>query len=315
MLIIDDIRVSVIIPAYNVEKYITRSINSALNQKYKPFEIIIIDDGSTDNTSKVIDTFKNDLVYLYQDNAGSSSARNLGIKNAKGNWIAFLDSDDEWIDTHLLNFVKTYHFKPTFKWYGAPFKMIDENTKEILFKVKKDHIRNDKLHVVFNDYMTAFPPKAYLSSPTMIIKKNVFDNIGLFDTNKQIAEDVDMWFRIALEYPRLGYSYKEGAIVYRRKLSLSTSKTWTPSQSINRFIECENLARNISSDALKRAEPRIAYWNHKLIKGAIRKGDIKTLNEIKKRFDKILSIKYRLILFLATNLTFWRKFVKSKTTL
>jgi len=296
MLNLPNIKISVIIPAYNVEKYINRSINSVLNQSFKPFEIIIVDDGSTDDTKKILEKFNDKIVYIYQENSGSSSARNLGIAKAKGDWIAFLDSDDEWVATHLENFAKTLNLFPNVNWYGAPFRMLDEKTKETLFQAKKGHLKENGCHIFFEDYMAAFPPKAYLSSPTMIIKKAIFDNVGGFNVTKKTAVDVDMWFRIALKYPQIGYSYKEGAIVYRRDFSLSTSKKWNPNQSIERFLECEKLAKDQSEAALQRAEPRIMYWVVKLLRSTLSVNDKKTLKTIKKYYFKRLSIKYRITL-------------------
>ena len=88
--------VSIIIPAYNVEKYVQEAIDSALSQIYKDIEIIVVDDGSTDNTKKVLNPYikKGQIHYIYQENKGLSSARNTGIRAAKGGYIAFLDSDD-----------------------------------------------------------------------------------------------------------------------------------------------------------------------------------------------------------------------------
>lgn len=307
---LENIKVSVIIPAYNVENYIERSITSVLNQKFKPFEIVVVDDGSTDNTAKIVEKFKNDVVYVYQKNAGSSSARNLGINKAKGDWIAFLDSDDEWVDSHLLNFSKTLRLNPTIAWYGAPFRVLDEESKRVIFTPKNGHLREESCHTVFEDYMTAFPPKAYLSSPTMVLRKKVFEDVGYFDTSKKTAVDVDMWFRIGLVYPKIGYSYSEGAIVYRRALSLSTTKKWNPQQSIDRFFECETYARNISDNTYKRAEPRIIYWVNKLIRSALSNGDTKVLKQIKKQYFSRLNIKNKLLVSVGVYLPFLVRIVK-----
>lgn len=305
-----NIKVSVIIPAYNVEYYIERSIVSVLNQKFKPFEIVVVDDGSTDDTAKIVEKFKNDVLYIYQKNAGSSSARNLGINKAKGNWIAFLDSDDEWVDSHLLNFSKTLSLNPTIAWYGAPFKVLDEVSKKVIFTPKKGHLREESCHTVFEDYMTTFPPKAYLSSPTMVLRKKVFEDVGYFDTTKKTAVDVDMWFRIGLVYPKIGYSYKEGAVVYRRSLSLSTTKKWKPLESIERFVECEIYAKNMSESAYKRAEPRIMYWVKKLVRASISNGDTKTLKQIKTQYFDRLNHKNKLLVLVAVYFPFLITIVK-----
>lgn len=98
--------ISVIMPAYNVQKFIYESIQSVINQSYKNWELIIIDDGSTDKTSEIINEFQKtnkEIKYIYQSNRGQAVARNTGILNAKGEWIAFLDSDDVWLQNKLEN--------------------------------------------------------------------------------------------------------------------------------------------------------------------------------------------------------------------
>ena len=98
-----EIKVSVIIPTYNRAKLIKRSILSVLNQTYQNFEIIVVDDGSADDTKSVVESFNNPKIrYIRHDiNKGQSAARNTGIKNAKGKYIAFQDSDDEWLPEKL----------------------------------------------------------------------------------------------------------------------------------------------------------------------------------------------------------------------
>src|SRR5262245_12005814 len=94
-------KITIIIPTFNREAFITRAVDSALAQSFKDHEIIVIDDGSTDNTKAVLKCFGSKIHYIYQKNAGVSTARNTGIKSATGEWIAFLDSDDEWKHAYL----------------------------------------------------------------------------------------------------------------------------------------------------------------------------------------------------------------------
>ena len=98
-------RVSVIMAAYNGEEYIAQALGSILNQTYKDFEIVIVDDGSTDKTKEIVSSFMNNassnIRYVYQDNGGQSSARNRGIREAKGEFVAFLDQDDLWMPEFL----------------------------------------------------------------------------------------------------------------------------------------------------------------------------------------------------------------------
>ncbi len=299
-------KITALIPAYNVEKYIKRSIDSALNQTFKPFEILVIDDGSTDNTRNIVESYGDKVTYIYKKNGGSSSARNLGIELAKGEWIAFLDSDDQWEKIHLENFVKVIKQKPDLMWYGAPVRHIEEKTGKTLFEYD-EKTNNDLLDgLYFKNYLSALPPAGFFSTPTMVIKKEVFKNVGLFNTDLKIGEDIELWFRIGLLYPEIGYCTTIGVNVYKRNNSLSHAKKWNPSLALNRFADCELLAKNLGNEFAKRAEPRIIYWVTKLIKSALKHRDFKTLNQIKKKYLTRLPLKYKMVVLLSSLLVFYK---------
>ena len=97
----DPIKISVIIPTFNRAFLVKRAIQSVLNQSFQPYEIIVIDDGSIDGTGELIKTEFPLIKYIWQQNSGISHARNLGIQKSQGNWLAFLDSDDEWLPKKL----------------------------------------------------------------------------------------------------------------------------------------------------------------------------------------------------------------------
>src|SRR5947209_2571239 len=94
-------KITVIIPTFNREQYVTTAIDSVLNQRFRDYEIVVVDDGSRDNTNEVLKHYGNAIHYIYQANQGASAARNTGIKVANGEWLAFLDSDDEWMSEYL----------------------------------------------------------------------------------------------------------------------------------------------------------------------------------------------------------------------
>ena len=97
----EGIRITAVVPAYNREKTVIRAIQSTLDQTHPPDEIIVVDDGSTDNTYSIVQQYGNRIKYIYQKNSGASEARNRGVQEASGAWIAFLDSDDYWLEHHL----------------------------------------------------------------------------------------------------------------------------------------------------------------------------------------------------------------------
>ena len=205
-------KVSVIIPTYNYAHYITEAVESVLNQTYKDFEIIVVDDGSTDNTKEVIRPYLNKIKYIYQQNSGPSAARNRGIKEAKGEYIAFLDADDIWLPQKLELQIK---FIEKEKELGLVFSdMTCFNEKGILKKsfLKDIPVFNDLCieslssieKIISDDVFNALLQGNFIPTNTVIVKKECFDKVGLFDENLLFVEDRDMWLRIALAY-RIGF--------------------------------------------------------------------------------------------------------------
>jgi len=187
--------VSVIIPTYNRAKCIKRAIGSVLNQTYKNVEIIVVDDGSTDNTKEVLKTFieSKKIKYFYQKNKGPSAARNLGIKNSKGEYIAFLDSDDEWLPEKLGKQIRLFQNSKDKKlgFVGCNVIVVMETTGD-LFKYKFPRYKN------FFEFLLSGP---FMWTPSIILtKKKIIEAVGLFDENLRFYEDWDIWIRIARKY-------------------------------------------------------------------------------------------------------------------
>jgi glycosyltransferase involved in cell wall biosynthesis len=186
--------VSIIIPTYNSEKYIREALESALNQTYRNIEIIVVDDGSTDNTKEVLKHYLDRIQYIYKKNAGPASARNVGIKHAKGEYIAFLDSDDMWlpekIELQLGVFVKDQRIGLV----SCNDYEIDEKG-QILGESKHIHYPSQK--ALFNALLVQ---NVVSGGSNAIIKKECFDKVGLFDEHLHGTEDWDMWLRIAQRY-------------------------------------------------------------------------------------------------------------------
>ena len=136
-------KVSVIIPTYNRSSVLSRAIDSVLRQSFKDFELIVVDDGSTDNTKELIEKYSDQITYIYQDNKGVSAARNKGLEHAKGEWIAFLDSDDEWKKKKLEKQIAFIEINPLFQWSHGNEKWL-RNGKHLN---QKKFIKN--LEVIF----------------------------------------------------------------------------------------------------------------------------------------------------------------------
>jgi len=288
--------ISVIIPAYNAAPYISRAIESALCQTCPPLEVIVIDDGSIDDTKFIIQKYKNNVRYYYQDNMGEPSARNHGIENALGDWIAFLDADDEWLPHHLNTAVQILAKYPFLKWYCAAYIHKSQETGEVVsvckFPRRNKYLINGEY---FEDYMQAVPPYGYFSSSTMIINKEVFKTVGNFDTSLKVGCDRNMWFRIALEYPAVGYSTVPSAIIWKHRDSLSHSKqpdTDRTISSIKRYIE---IATHKNNNALRRSRSRISDWIKRNLCVAISRQDKELVKRIILEFKPWLPLKWRML--------------------
>ena len=177
--------VSVIIPLYNKEHYIESTIQSVLQQTFDDYEIIIIDDGSTDNSAQIVKSIDDLRIrYLYQENQGVSSARNYGIKVSKGDFITFLDADDTWQSGFLKAMFELAQQYPRESVFGAAQENRPITTLPSGVTVVKD----------FCSYFYCF------CTGSLFFRKEVFENVGFFKQNIQIGEDFDMWLRIACQY-------------------------------------------------------------------------------------------------------------------
>jgi glycosyltransferase involved in cell wall biosynthesis len=180
---------SVIIPTFNRQKTIIRSVSSVLNQKYSSFELIVIDDGSTDNTKKLLKGLN--LTYIYKNNEGVSSARNLGIKNAKADWICFLDSDDEWLPEKLDIFHKSITLNNSFKFFHSNEIWIRNNIR----------VNAPKKFDKSNSNIFARSLNTCIISPsTSCIHIDLLNKYEGFDESLLCCEDYDLWLKIMLEY-------------------------------------------------------------------------------------------------------------------
>ncbi|MFC1570255.1 glycosyltransferase family 2 protein [Candidatus Omnitrophota bacterium] len=178
---------SVIIPTYNRCKFLEVAVPSVLDQTFGDLELIVIDDGSSDGTREFLSNLGSDrLKYVYQDNSGVSSARNRGLKEAAGRFIAFLDSDDWWT---LDKLEKTAQYIERFPEISI------FHTKEVWYKGGKllDH-KKKHLKPTGNVYKKALP-LCCISISTAVIKRNVFDAVGTFDERLEACEDYDFWLR------------------------------------------------------------------------------------------------------------------------
>lgn len=194
--------ISVVIPLYNKEKSITKTLQSVLAQTYTDYEILVVDDGSTDASAEVVRIVMdqtNKIRLLQKRNGGVSSARNYGIRNANSEYIALLDGDDLWEPTFLEEQVKLIHNFPRAGMWGVNYAFV---------KGERKNPCNQGLEIGFCGYVDNYFGTSHndlFCSSSVIIRKEVFKVAGCFDERISSSEDLDMWYRIILKYPVVYY--------------------------------------------------------------------------------------------------------------
>jgi glycosyltransferase involved in cell wall biosynthesis len=198
--------VSVVIPAYNVEQYIGRAIDSVLAQTRRAVEVIVVDDGSTDETAGVIQGYGSDVRYIYQEKAGASIARNRGIEEAKGEWIAFLDADDEWLPDKLKVQMALMERNPELVWSYTNYivKQVSDGSEKLSHK-SDEIIRLLDGKDYFDDYLQAYLIGAATSTISIVVRRDVLKDAGMFLPGQKWAQDADLAHRIAYRWPKIGY--------------------------------------------------------------------------------------------------------------
>ncbi|MES0446417.1 MAG: glycosyltransferase, partial [Desulfobacterales bacterium] len=184
--------VSVIIPTYNRGWIINEAIDSVLAQDYLNFELIVVDDGSTDNTHDILNSYQNNFLVLRQNNNGVSAARNRGLAAASGHFIAFLDSDDTWLPQKLSRQVDFFHSNPDALICQTEEIWIRNNVR---VNPKKRHKKPSGM--IFKPSLSL----CLVSPSAVMIKRNLFEEVGLFDETLPACEDYDLWLRISCRHP------------------------------------------------------------------------------------------------------------------
>ncbi len=184
--------VSVILPTYNRKWILKEAIDSVLAQDYEDFELIVVDDGSTDNTCEILDTYGQDIIVLRQANKGVSAARNRGIAEAGGQLVAFLDSDDLWLPRKLSRQVDFFNLNPD---------AVINQTEEIWIRngarVNPKDRHRKPAGMIFERSLGL----CLVSPSAVMIRKSLFDVVGVFDEDLPACEDYDLWLRISCRYP------------------------------------------------------------------------------------------------------------------
>lgn len=193
--------ISIIIPLYNKRNAIAQTIQSVLEQTILNFELIVVDDGSTDDSYSVVSQVNDPRIHLlHKENGGVSSARNIGIKTATYPFVALLDGDDYWAPTFLeeqLALIKDY---PEAGMWGVNYAFVKGDKCEPCNQGIGDGFRG-----YVEGYFASSAHNDLFCSSSIVIRKDVFEKVGFFDERISSSEDLDMWYRIILHYPVVYY--------------------------------------------------------------------------------------------------------------
>ena len=190
--------VSVIIPAYNSESSLSQCIDSVLNQSYKPVQIIVINDGSTDRTVEIAKSYGEQIHYIEQENKGQGAARNAGLKVATGEFIAFLDSDDYWEQDFLINCVNFLNINPDISAVFTSYaKQYSNGTSEIRPAIAASESCQKKGPQILNSFYKFWADHYYIQTGAVVISSKVIKLAGGMREDLRISQDLEYWSHIA----------------------------------------------------------------------------------------------------------------------
>ena len=269
-------KISVVIPTLNRINTLQRALDSVINQTYKPAEIIVVDNGSSDGTLKFLREQYPKITILIENKIGVSSARNKGIKKSINQWIALLDSDDAWHPRKLE--IQTSMLDSALKEYNLI------HTDEVWFRNNK-HINQMKKHKKQGGYIFERCLSLCCISPSSVLfKKNILDKVGLFDESLPVCEDYDMWLKICSSeevlFAQDKLTYKYGG--HKDQLSKSY---WGMDRF--RIKSIENIIKNfdLTYKQKKQAKKELIKKLKIIINGAFKRNNLSIVNEFSTKLE------------------------------
>lgn len=232
---------SVVIPLYNKELSVRNTINSVLDQTFKEFEVIIVNDGSTDNSLEIVKQIKDNRIRIIdKPNGGVSSARNRGIKEAKYDWICFLDADDLWEDNHLQILNDMIVDYRQYKVFCTSYIRSNQNLPQ----------DQDNKVVVIEDYFKEAIKNQFFWTSVTCIHNTVFQDVGDFNIHLNRGEDLELWARIGRKYP-IVRSKKVTAIYRTDAENRSDAINYNISKSYLSIVDIKNSIKSSEKKYLR----------------------------------------------------------------
>ncbi len=187
-------KASIIMPVYNGEKYLKEAIDSVLEQDYESFELIVVDDGSKDNSKELIKEYCDKVIYIYKNNGGTPSAYNLGISAATGRYIAFIEQDDIWMPKKLSQQIEFLDKHTSFGMVYSPVYLLRE---EITSKQSDINHQDMEGEYGFKEF---FIKNRILNCSSVLLKREAIQKAGMFRTDLKLAFDYDLWLRVSAHF-------------------------------------------------------------------------------------------------------------------
>jgi glycosyltransferase involved in cell wall biosynthesis len=252
-------KMTVIIPTFNRERYVQRAIDSALNQSFRDCEIVVVDDGSTDNTRAALSRYANRIRYIYQNNAGPSAARNMGIRASTSEWLAFLDSDDEWTSGYLAAQMERARDNSSLCMQSTDAWVVElDGQRRSYFEINRSltEFRG-------RDYVLKHTPFSFVIQHgpwqigSTIIRRNALDKAGAFDVSLSLSEDFDLMARVS-RHGDFGMIRERLVNVYRRNESMDSLTTQAKKKPIQSRESNERIYEKLEKCAPLKGKDRNA---------------------------------------------------------
>lgn len=247
--------VSVVIPAYNSAAPLREAVESVFGQTYQDFEILVVDDGSTDDTESVARSFGNRIVYLKQENRGAGAARNHGIRKAQGRYVAFLDSDDLWCPSKLAEQIPLLDRDPEIGLVYSDWAVRSQD-REVNPSYLKD------LSPASGYVFEALVQSGFILTSGTVVRRSCLEEVGYFDEGLSVGEDLDLWLRICYRW-KVGFVNKPLLTKRNRNGNLSSDLEKTAVERIVLFRKTLRTFQDMprSSQRLVRHQVALSYWD------------------------------------------------------
>jgi glycosyltransferase involved in cell wall biosynthesis len=272
--------ISVIVPTHNRAQLLARALQSVVTQATPPMEVIVVDDGSNDGTEEVVCTRFPQVQYIRQNNQGVSNTRNRGIEAARGDWLAFLDSDDEWLPQKLASQKEMLAANPQYKICHTDEIWIRNGTR---VNAMKKHAKAGGF--IFERCL----PLCVVSPSSVLIHRSVFDEVGLFNEDLPTCEDYDLWLRICARFPVL---YVDRPLIIKYGGHADQLSHRYPAMDRFRIIALENiLQENLSSQYYRAALNTLITKIDIYLQGSIKRDKLQEITKYRQKQRYYLSLR------------------------